>query len=161
MKVFKDIFIIVLILLTVITSLAAVNSLSSRACNFSLDNVTQGGNPELQGTKGIQESVDSRFEALERWYESTHHSSSTFMVGFYPYGVAFDGANICVTNSGSVSVTKLRASDGMVIGTYAVGFAPRGVAFDGAVLGTYNVGLNPRGVVFDGANIWVVNYDSG
>src|SRR3989304_8020470 len=142
MKVFKDIFIIVLILLTVITSLAAVNSLSSRACNFSLDNVTQGGNPELQGTKGIQESVDSRFEALERWYESTHHSSSTFMVGFYPYGVAFDGANIWVTNSGSVSVTKLRASDGMVIGTYAVGFAPRGVAFDGT-------------------NIWVVNYDSG
>ena len=142
MKVFKDIFIIVLILLTVITSLAAVNSLSSRACNFSLDNVTQGGNPELQGTKGIQESVDSRFEALERWYESTHHSSSTFMVGFYPYGVAFDGANIWVTNSGSVSVTKLRASDR-------------------TVLGTYNVGLNPRGVVFDGTNIWVVNYDSG
>jgi len=56
--------------------------------------------------------------------------------------VAFDGANIWVTNSGSVSVTKLRASDR-------------------TVLGTYNVGLNPRGVVFDGTNIWVVNYDSG
>src|SRR3972149_1485893 len=143
MKVFKDIFIIVLILLTVITSLAAVNSLSSRACNFSLDNVAQGGNQESEAKKDNQKSVDSRFEALERWYESTHHSSSTFMVGFYPYGVAFDGANtLCVTNSGSVSVTKLRASDGMVIGTYAVGFAPRGVAFDGT-------------------NIWVVNYDSG
>ena len=142
MKVFKDIFIIVLILLTVITSLAAVNSLSSRACNFSLDNVAQGGNQESEAKKDNQKSVDSRFEALERWYESTHHSSSTFMVGFYPYGVAFDGANIWVTNSGSVSVTKLRASDR-------------------TVLGTYNVGLNPRGVVFDGANIWVVNYDSG
>jgi len=142
MKVFKDIFIIVLILLTVITSLAAVNSLSSRACNFSLDNVAQGGNQESEAKKDNQKSVDSRFEALERWYESTHHSSSTFMVGFYPYGVAFDGANIWVTNSGSVSVTKLRASDG-------------------TVLGTYNVGLNPRGAVFDGANIWVVNYDSG
>ena len=142
MKVFKDIFIIVLILLTVITSLAAVNSLSSRACNFSLDNVAQGGNQESEAKKDNQKSVDSRFEALERWYESTHHSSSTFMVGFYPYGVAFDGANIWVTNSGSVSVTKLRASDR-------------------TVLGTYNVGLNPRGVVFDGTNIWVVNYDSG
>ena len=142
MKVFKDIFIIVLILLTVITSLAAVNSLSSRACNFSLDNVAQGGNQESEAKKDNQKSVDSRFEALERWYESTHHSSSTFMVGFYPYGVAFDGANIWVTNSGSVSVTKLRASDR-------------------TVLCTYNVGLNPRGVVFDGTNIWVVNYDSG
>ena len=142
MKVFKDIFIIVLILLTVITSLAAVNSLSSRAYNFSMDNVAQGGNQESQAKKDNQKSVDSRSEALERWYESTHHSSSTFMVGFYPYGVAFDGANIWVTNSGSVSVTKLRASDG-------------------TVLGTYNVGLNPRGVVFDGTNIWVVNYDSG
>ena len=142
MKVFKDIFIIVLILLTVITSLAAVNSLSSRACNFILDNVAQGGNQESQAKKDNQKSVDSRSEALERWYESTHHSSSTFMVRFYPYGVAFDGANIWVTNSGSVSVTKLRASDR-------------------TVLGTYNVGLNPRGVVFDGTNIWVVNYDSG
>ena len=142
MKVFKDIFIIVLILLTVITSLAAVNSLSSRAYNFSMDNVAQGGNQESEAKKDNQKSVDSRFEALERWYESTHHSSSTFMVGFYPYGVAFDGANIWVVNAGSNNVTKLRASDG-------------------AVRGTYNVGLNPRGAVFDGANIWVVNYDSG
>ncbi|HHT9123327.1 MAG TPA: YncE family protein, partial [Candidatus Wunengus sp. YC63] len=109
------------VLLTVITSLAAVNSLPSKACNFSMDNVAQGGNQESQGKKCNQESVDSRFEALKRWYESTHHSSSTFMVGFYPYGVAFDGANIWVTNSGSESITKLRASDGTVRGTYAVG----------------------------------------
>ena len=72
MKVFKDIFFIMaLVLLTTVTSLAAnvmvVNSLPSKACNFSLDNVAQGGNPELQGTKGNQESVDSRFEALKHW----------------------------------------------------------------------------------------------
>src|SRR5574337_64298 len=67
------------------------------------------------------DSEDSRFEKLKRWYEATIHSSSTFTVGFQPYEVAFDGTNIWVTNSGSVSITKLRASDGTVLGTYAVG----------------------------------------
>jgi DNA-binding beta-propeller fold protein YncE len=36
-------------------------------------------------------------------------------------------------------VTKLRASDGVVLGTFAVGSSPGDVAFDGA-------------------NIWVANY---
>ena len=51
---------------------------------------------------------------------------------------AFDGANIWVTNSDSDSVTKLRASDG-------------------AVLGNFKVGKAPDGVAFDGTNIWVTN----
>ncbi len=54
--------------------------------------------------------------------------------------MAFDGANIWVTNNGSDTVTKLRASDGDLQGTFTVGDGPRGVAFDGA-------------------NIWVVNSD--
>lgn len=124
---------------------------------------------------------DARLEKLKRWYEATTHSSSHFTVGFQPYGVAFDGTNIWVTNSGSVSITKLRASDGTVVGTYAVGFIPRGVAFDGSniwvansggdsvtklrasdgtVLGTYAVGFYPYGVAFDGVNIWVTNSGS-
>ena len=52
-----------------------------------------------------------------------------------------NGTNIWVTDSDSVSITKLRASDG-------------------TLPGTYNVGINPRGVIFDGTNVWVVNYDS-
>ena len=60
---------------------------------------------------------------------------------FAPYGIAFDGVNIWVANTGSNNVIKIRASDG-------------------TVLGAYNVGLNPRGVFFDGANVWVVNHDS-
>jgi len=58
-----------------------------------------------------------------------------------PTGVAFDGANIWVANSGSNNVMKLRASDGVLQGTFAVGSSPTGVAFDGA-------------------NIWVANYSS-
>ena len=75
-----------------------------------------------------------------------------------------------------IRVTKLRASDGTVLGTFAVGTQPMGVAFDGAniwvtndvsntvtklrasdgtVLGTFGVGNHPLGVAFDGANIWV------
>jgi hypothetical protein len=90
--------------------------------------------------------------------------------------VAFDGANIWVT-SGAGSVTKLRASDGALLGTFALGFIPNGVAFDGAniwvsgqgsvsklrasdgtLLGTFAVAGNPAEMVFDGANIWVGNF---
>ena len=90
--------------------------------------------------------------------------------------MAFDGANIWVTNDNSNNVTKLRASDGAVLGTFAVGSSPTGVAFDGAnvwvanyssnnvtklrasdgsVLGTFAAGSAPFGVAFDGANVWV------
>ena len=56
--------------------------------------------------------------------------------------VAFDGANIWVTNEGDNTVTKLRGADG-------------------ANLGTFPVGHYPRGVAFDGANIWVTSYFDG
>jgi DNA-binding beta-propeller fold protein YncE len=58
-----------------------------------------------------------------------------------PQGVAFDGANIWVTNGNSATVSKLRASDG-------------------TLLGTFTVGSTPQGVAFDGANIWVANGNS-
>ena len=40
----------------------------------------------------------------------------TFFVGGYPYGVAFDGANVWVANNGGNDVTRLRASDGANLG---------------------------------------------
>jgi DNA-binding beta-propeller fold protein YncE len=52
--------------------------------------------------------------------------------------VAFDGSSIWVANWNSNNVTKLRASDG-------------------AALGTFAVGANPLGVAFDGSSIWVAN----
>src|SRR3990167_2285780 len=64
-----------------------------------------------------------------------------FPVGTNPFSVALDGANIWVANYGSKTVTKLRASDG-------------------AVQGTYEVGTHPVGMAFDGANIWVANSGS-
>ena len=105
-----------------------------------------------------------------------------FRVGFQPTGVSFDGSNIWVSNNSSNSVTKLRASDGMELGTFSTGSYPVGIVFDGAniwvansgfngsgntvtklrasdgaLLGVFHVGNGPRGVVFDGVNIWVAN----
>ena len=105
-----------------------------------------------------------------------------FDVGSQPTGVAFDGANIWVSNNSSNSVTKLRASDAMDLGTFRTGSYPVGIAFDGAniwvanygfngsgstvtklrasdgaELGEYRTGKGPRGLAFDGSNIWVAD----
>lgn len=60
----------------------------------------------------------------------------SFSVGQNPVAVAFDGTNIWVGNS--QGVTKLRASDGAVLGTFTT--------------------EAPYSLAFDGANIWVTNY---
>ncbi|MBZ5634919.1 MAG: hypothetical protein LAO55_17495 [Acidobacteriia bacterium] len=109
-------------------------------------------------------------------------SSVEFPVGSFPDGVRFDGTNIWVANLISNNVTKLRPSDGSVLGTFAAGSKPYEIAFDGAniwvtnnvvngtvtklrasdgaLLGTFTVGVGPEGLTFDGANIWVANRGS-
>ena len=68
--------------------------------------------------------------ALLYWYPA--NLTTTFAVGSNPTGIAFDGANIWVTNYGSNTVSELRANDGSMVGSFAVGTNPYGVAFDGA-----------------------------
>ena len=75
--------------------------------------------------------------ALLKW---APYSGVTFPVENGPFGIAFDGANIWVANSGSKSVTKLRASDGENLGTFSVGGEPLGIAFDGANIWVANSG---------------------
>jgi hypothetical protein len=114
--------------------------------------------------------------ALLRWYPAA--SGNAFPVGSVPAAIAFDGAHVWVVNGASNNVTRLRASDGAVLGTFGVGSNPRGVAFDGAniwvtngasnnvtklrasdgaVLETFAVGFNPGGVAFDGTYLWIAN----
>jgi len=101
-------------------------------------------------------------------------------VGNAPLGIAFDGANMWIANLGGSSVTKLRASDGAVLGTFGTPPSPYGVAFDGAdiwvtgapdmyelrasdgaILGLFSPPrTNTTGVAFDGANIWVAGYNT-
>ena len=101
----------------------------------------------------------------------------TFPAGGSPHYLASDGANIWATNGGT-AVTKLRASDGVILGTFTVGNGGSHIAFDGANiwvanildwtvsklrasdgarLGTFDVAANPIGIAWDGANIWVAS----
>jgi len=69
----------------------------------------------------------------------------TIPVGADPRGIAFDGANMWVSNEGSApnyNVSVIRVSDGYHVMTPTVGVYPVGVAFDGA-------------------HMWVVNNASG
>jgi hypothetical protein len=114
--------------------------------------------------------------ALLKWYQA--NLTTSFKVGQNPYGIAFDGANMWVSNNGDSTVTKLRVSDGANLGTFNVGGAPMGVAFDGANiwvvnsfpntvtklrasdgtnLGEFAVGQVPFYAAFDGEAIWVAN----
>jgi hypothetical protein len=59
--------------------------------------------------------------ALLKWYQA--NLTTGFNVGSKngdPYGVAFDGENIWTANSGNGTVSKVRASDGAVLGTFTV-----------------------------------------
>src|SRR5262249_19144815 len=76
-------------------------------------------------------------------------------------------------------VAKVRATDGVILATYPVGYEPRCLAFDGASIwvgtelgdvtklrasdgtleATIDIGTSPLGhVLFDGQNIWVSNW---
>src|SRR5580692_11987163 len=64
--------------------------------------------------------------ALLKWYGA--NTTTNFAVGKQPRGVCFDGANIWVANYGDGTVTKLRTSDGALLGTFAVGTEPANLA---------------------------------
>jgi hypothetical protein len=107
------------------------------------------------------------------------YSSAAFPTGVEPTGIAFDGADIWVTNNSGNTVTELAAATGAVLNTFNVGLKPYGAAFDGAniwvanygtnnvtklqastgnLVQNYTVGTGPVGIAFDGANIWVTNH---
>jgi hypothetical protein len=100
------------------------------------------------------------------------------------HGDPVKGLVECVRESvaqtpGGNDVTKLRASDGAMLGAFDAGNSPIGIAFDGeniwmanfykssvtklqardgAILGTYEVEDGPNGVSFAGGHIWVSNH---
>ncbi len=141
-------------------------------------------------------SVNPLQVALLRWYPAT---LNRFVVGNSPprctpvacdpqfpdgtSGVAFDGSSMWVTHWDDNSITKLRASDGAVLGIFPVPGTPYAIAFDGAniwatlwngpngpggsvvklrgsdgtLLGNFTVGSSPSAILFDGSSIWVAN----
>src|SRR5215469_6128121 len=95
--------------------------------------------PFLVQQAAAQNNLNPLQVALLKWGPNL---TTAFAVGTTPKGIAFDGANIWVGNQDGNTVTKLRASDG-------------------ALLGTFNVGNTPSSVAFDGVNIWVGNENGG
>jgi hypothetical protein len=135
--------------------------------------------PTLPAGNGAPPLSNPLKVALLKWYPANLTTSVT--VGNSPYGVAFDGENIWTANSGSSSVSKVRAGDCTVLGTFPV-VDPMGVVFDGANiwassysgnsvtklrasdgknLGQFPVGKNPFWMAFDGKNLWVANSGDG
>jgi hypothetical protein len=78
------------------------------------------------------------FEAIAtlKFYAAAHGNS--FAVGTAPGSVLFDGSSIWVANTPVRSITKLRASDG-------------------AMLGTFSTPDFAAAMTFDGADVWVAN----
>src|SRR5215831_13477997 len=130
---------------------------------------------------GVVDSTQNANQlAILHWY--TANQTTSFTTGKTPIAFVYDGASMWVVNFGDNTVSKMRATDGAVLGTFAVGKSPWAVTYDGAniwvtnrgdatvsklrgsdgaALGTFPVtGSSPTGIAFDGANIWVANSDS-
>src|SRR5262249_8141573 len=61
----------------------------------------------------------SRRAALGQWgFPATVPLTGRVTVGTFPEGVKSDGADFWVANSGSGNVTRVRAADGVVLGTW-------------------------------------------
>src|SRR5438874_11634707 len=83
-----------------------------------------------QATKNLESIATLKFY--------TAAQGVSFPVGTSPNSVIFDGSSIWIGNGPSRTVSKLRASDGAVLGTFATpDFA--------------------TSMAFDGANVWVAN----
>ena len=80
-----------------------------------------------QGPAGPAGSAGTSLNPMQiaqlRWYDALQ-TGMDFPVGDRPHGIAFDGANMWVSNHFSNSVMKLRASDGANLGTFPVGARP-------------------------------------
>ena len=130
----------------------------------------------------------SRRAALDQWWTTTPQydkSLGTVFVGQQPDFVASDGADLWVTNQVGNSVSRIRASDGSVLGGWTGATAAIGViaamgrifvtgannpgnlymidptASPGAVTTlASNLGNQPNGIAFDGAKLWTSNFNA-
>jgi YVTN family beta-propeller protein len=133
-----------------------------------------------QGPAGPVNRISDEQIATLAWYEDPG-ATATIDVGAGPNGVAYDGTNIYVTNSGSNNVSVIDPATNTVTDTVDVGAYPTGVAYDGTNIyvansagndvsvidpatntqaGYLDVGTNPIGVAYDGTNIYVTNLGS-
>lgn len=138
--------------------------------NYSFALVANG--PVLLGGRNPQQI------AMLRWYE-VNSSGHTIAVGSIPDQLAFDGDCMWVTNWNAGTVTRVRASDEAILGTYPAGSNPNPIVFDGQYLWVGSesspqvtkirasdgatvatiTGLPSGhwGMAYDGSHVWVTN----
>lgn len=158
------------------TDSEGVGVLGSSQAGFGGYFVSQEGHAlAVDGPTLIETNL--RQVALHRWY-GVNEAGITLPAGDQPMGMLFDGGFLWITNNGDNTVTRRRANDGALMGTYPVGVSPLGMAYDGARLWVANrgdntvtrlmaanlaisntipVGAQPNGLCFDGKHIWVAN----
>jgi hypothetical protein len=136
-------------------------------------------------TRTLDQSVkrSSKRAALQQfWNIQTEGNLGLTTVGSAPSFVQSDGADLWVVNSGSASVSRVRASDGKLLETWTGASGASGVLCAmgkvfitghgapgslyqidptqpaGAVTTlTSSLGDNPEGIAFDGQRIWTAN----
>lgn len=127
----------------------------------------------------------SRRAALNQWWTTTPHFGvglATTTVGNTPVFVTSDGADLWVSNYGSNTISRVRASDGKLLETWtgttvgvgvlsamgrlfvAGGTSPGSLYMidpsqpaGTATTVASNLGSNPQGIAFDGNRIWTAN----
>jgi len=106
--------------------------------------------------------------ALLKWSPDV---TTSYDVGINPIGVAFDGGSIWVVNNFDETVTKLRASDGAIEGTFALGSGSAGPTGSPGLVVNKGDSDNATGVrapespfdtgpttiAYAGGNMWIVN----
>ncbi len=147
----------------------------------------------LQMAAFLSRSVDgvlkrgSRRAAMKQfWMPQNATLLGLTTVGSSPELVESDGADIWVANETSGTVSRVRASDGMLLGTWTGAASATGVLVAmGKILVTgftspgnlymidptraagavttvaSNLGNTPRGIAFDGTHVWTGNYGGG
>ena len=141
---------------------------------MTLSGVAQNYNPKVELKWW---SLANYVIGFDRFYDSagTAHTLSQ------PNDMAFDGENIWMSNLGNNTVMKVRARDGVFLGSYAV-TSPGALAFDGQRIWVNNVNSNtvtvlrasdggrafqtliqtqntPKGLIWDGWTMWEVTTD--
>jgi S-layer family protein len=128
----------------------------------------------------------SRAPLGQWWTQATIPSTAMTQVGNFPLSVEFDGTDLWVANQTSGTVSRVRASDGRLLGTwtgatfatsvlvargriFVTGFTGPGQLYSidptqppGAVLLLSNeLGGGPQGIAYDGSRIWTANSNAG
>ncbi|MGB1083778.1 MAG: hypothetical protein ACPG1B_04135, partial [Ilumatobacteraceae bacterium] len=91
-----------------------------------------------QGPAGPVNRISDEQIAMLAWYDDPGRAA-VIAVGDGPFGIAFDGTNIYVTNYVDDTVSVIDPNTN-------------------TVTATINVGDGPYGIAFDGTNIYVTNY---